>query len=398
MSQFKKITQDILRKLSNNVPQASFSVIFWDGTKENYGAGTPQFILNFKTENAAKRMISSGSLGFGEEYIDGNILVEGDIDKLLQLGSDPSLQNLKLSLGTKINILFHHFKTLNTLINSKKNISHSYDLGNDYFKLFLDKSMTYSCAYFRKENDTLEQAQLQKYEHICRKLLLKKEDTLIDIGSGWGGMLVYAAKNYGIKGVGCTISKEQYEYSKELTKKEGLENRVTFLFEDYRNMKGNFSKLVSIGMAEHVGKKYFPMFIKTIKSLTRLEGIGLLHTMGHEFDMPEEVFTSKYLFPGYYVPSLAEIVNLLGKNGLTITDVENLRLHYAKTLDEWTNQIKEHSEKIKTIIGERLLRLWYLGFKAASVNFRYGTSRLYQITFTNGLNNSLPLTREYLYT
>ena len=199
--------------MSDHLPDISFEVHFWDGDTERFGEDQPEFAVTFATEGVAKSIFRRGSTGFREEYVAGNIEVEGDLKQLLRVGMDPRIQYMKLSLRVRAAVLLQHLRSLNTVKRSPANIAHHYDLGEAFFKQYLDESMTYSCAYFRSEKDTLEQAQQQKYEHICRKLQLKAGETLIDIGCGWGGMLLYAARHYGIAGVGCILSKHQAEYA-----------------------------------------------------------------------------------------------------------------------------------------------------------------------------------------
>ncbi|MDD5008423.1 MAG: class I SAM-dependent methyltransferase, partial [Syntrophorhabdaceae bacterium] len=193
----KKTVKKLLGELSGNLPEVPFEVRFWDGETEMYCNSIPAFTLTFNTKTAVKHIFSKGTLGFGEEYVAGNIDVDGDFQQLVRLGIDPRFQDIKLSLSTRIAIFLQHLKSVNTLKRSPGNIAHHYDLGNEFYKHYLDESMAYSCAYFRSKEDSLEQAQQQKYEHICRKLQLKEGETLVDIGCGWGGMLLYAARHYG---------------------------------------------------------------------------------------------------------------------------------------------------------------------------------------------------------
>ena len=389
----KKTLKKILSTLSETDPNISFEVRFWDGEVLRFGNEEPVFVLSLKTKKAAKRIFASGTLGFGEEYMAGNIDVEGDFKELMHLGTMPAFENLDISFGTKVGILFQNLKTLNSIIQSRKNISHHYDRGNNFYRLWLDESMTYSCAYFRTEKDTLEQAQLQKYEHICRKLQLVKGDSLIDIGCGWGGMLIYAAKNYGVSGVGCTLSEPQVQFAKERISQEGLQDRITILKKDYREIEGVFDKFVSIGMFEHVGKKFIPKFMKKTHSLLKKGGIGVLHYIGKEKFSAADPCTLKYIFPGGYIPLLDETVRAMGKSGLIPIDIENLRIHYARTLDEWSKRFEAYIERIRNLFDEPFVRMWRMFLNGSSAGFRYGTTRLHQIIFTNGLNNYLPLTR-----
>jgi len=393
----KSIVHSLLTQIYQNHPEISFEVQFWDGDKQRFGEGEPETILRFNSKQALKQVFSGGYLGFGEAYMDGGLDIEGDLRQLLRFGFDPAFENLKVSFPFKLRIAWNYILTQDTLRRTPKNIQHHYDLGNAFYRLWLDESMTYSCAYFRHENDALELAQQQKYEHICRKLRLKEGETLIDVGCGWGGMMFYAAKHYGVRATGCTLSKEQYSFVQDKIKSEGLEGRVTVLYQDYRKVAGTYDKFVSIGMFEHVGKKYIPTFFDQVKRLLKPKGIGLLHTIGKDgFSYPDP-WTTKYIFPGGYIPIIDETLHQMGKRKLHFVDVENLRLHYSLTLDEWARRYEQHLEEVRNMFDERFVRMWRLFLNGSSVGFRYGNTRLFQITFTNGLNNSYPITREFLY-
>ncbi|MGD0230428.1 MAG: cyclopropane-fatty-acyl-phospholipid synthase family protein [Syntrophorhabdales bacterium] len=370
---------------------------FWDGDSEAFGNGLPVFTIVFTAEDGAKSIFRRGATGFREQYVTGNIDVEGDFEQLLRLGMDPQVQDMKLSLKTKAAVLLQHLKSLNTTKRSPTNIAHHYDLGDDFFRQYLDESLTYSCAYFRSEADTLEQAQQQKYEYICKKLHLKAGETLVDIGCGWGGMLLYAARHYGVSGVGCTLSEHQARYAEEKVAREGLKKNITILREDYRNLTGQFDKFVSIGMFEHVGRGFIPTFMEKTVNLLRQGGIGLLHTVGKERDTAEDPWTMRYIFPGAHIPILDRVIRAMGRKKLVPLDIENLRLHYAATLDEWGKRLEAHASTIERMFDSRLVRMWRIYLKGSAAAFRWGDIRLYQILFTNGLNNTLPLTRDHLY-
>ncbi|HDZ10643.1 MAG TPA: class I SAM-dependent methyltransferase [Bacteroidetes bacterium] len=393
----KEVVQSLLAQMHRNNPDLCFEIHFWDGEKNKYGDGEPKTVLKFNTEKSVKRVFSDGYLGFGEEYMNGNIDIEGDFQEPLKIAFDPAFENLKLSLLHKLKVLKNYLATRDTLRRTPENIQYHYDLGNDFYKLWLDKSMTYSCAYFKNETDTLEEAQQQKYEHICRKLLLKAGDTLIDVGCGWGGMMFYAVKHYGVKATGCTLSKQQYAYILEKIKQENLQDSVTVLLKDYRTITGQYDKFVSIGMFEHVGKKFIPTFFDHVQNLLKPKGIGLLHTIGKDTASSPDEWTMKYIFPGGYIPVIDEILNAMGRRKLNFVDVENLRLHYSMTLDEWSRRYETHADDVRKLFDERFVRMWRLFLNGSSVGFRFGNTRLFQIAFTHGLNNEYPLTREFIY-
>ncbi|MHB8109889.1 MAG: class I SAM-dependent methyltransferase [Syntrophorhabdaceae bacterium] len=393
----KKHLHELFSALSLQFPDIPFQVDFWDGERSRYGTGIPSFTLGFKNKAAAREIIKRGSLGFGEQYVEGNIEVMGNFQKLVKMGIDPRFQEVRVSPLTKLSIATKRISSMNTLQRSRANISHHYDLGNNFYNLYLDRSMAYSCAYFRDDTDTLEDAQEQKYEHICRKLQLNKGESLLDVGCGFGGMLIYAAKKYGIRGTGCTISPNQAEYARKRIAEEGLGGRIAILEEDYRNLKDKFDKFVSIGMFEHVGKRFIPLFMKQTRNLLKPGGIGLLHTIGKEQDTPFDPWTMRYIFPGAHVPVLDHIMRTMGKEKLVPIDIENLRLHYAATLDEWARRFEQNQQKIKEMFDDKLVRMWRFYLNGSSAAFKWGEIRLYQILFTNGLNNSIPLTRDHIY-
>jgi cyclopropane-fatty-acyl-phospholipid synthase len=327
----------------------------------------------------------------------GDVEIENDLQELFRLGFLINFDEFRLTSWQKIRFFILALLNSDTLRTAPKNISYHYDKGNEFYSLYLDKTMTYSCAYYKSKDDSLEEAQLSKYEHICRKLLLSPGESLLDIGCGWGGMLIYAAQKYGITGVGNTLSKNQYEYAGNKIKELGLQDKITIIYKDYRELSGKFDKIVSIGMFEHVGKKFIPVFFKKVSSLLKKGGVGLLHTIGKDTPSPIDPWTSNYIFPGGYLLSLDEILREMGKNGFSILDVENLRLHYAKTLDQWAENYENNVEKVKKMFDDTFARQWRLFLHGASAGFKYGMSRLYQVLFTKGLNNTLPTTRSHVY-
>ena len=402
----KPVLDNLFKSLSLNFPETSFEVEFWDGTKEKYGSGIKKFKLVLKNKGVIRRILGGGSLGFGEEFMKGNILIEGNLQDLIKMKYGPNFVDFNLSLRDKFKIFYNYLTSLGSTINSKKNVSYHYDIGNDFYFLWLDPTLTYSCAYFKKESDTLEQAQLQKYEHISKKLQLKPGETLVDMGCGWGGMMFYAAQNYGVKCEGYTLSAEQYNYLVDEIRKRNLADLVKIYLKDYRMAEGKFDKFVSIGMFEHVGKKFYPIFFEVVKKLLKPGGTGLLQTIGSSKDKPSDPWITKYIFPGGFIPALQVIINIMNQKDLVFFDIEDLRIHYGKTLDKWLEGFEGNIDKIKGVLikslgsgekAEEFLRMWRLYLNASSVSFKKGNNRLYQITFSNGLNNELPLTREYIY-
>lgn len=402
----KSTLDNLFKPLSLNFPDTPFEVEFWDGAKEKYGSGKKKFKLILKNKGVINRILGEGSIGFGEEFVKGNILIEGNIQDLLKMGYGQNYISFKLSLKDKLKLFHNYISFPGTILNSKRNVSYHYDIGNDFYSLWLDRTLTYSCAYFKKEDDSLDRAQLNKYEYISKKLQLKKGETLIDIGCGWGGMMFYAAENYGVKCEGYTLSEEQYNYLVNEIRKRNLADSLKVYLKDYREARGRFDRFVSIGMFEHVGKKFYPAFFKIVKKLLKPKGIGLLQTIGSSKDKPSDPWITKYIFPGGFIPALQVIVSIMNQKDLVFFDIEDLRRHYAKTLDKWIERFEENINEAKKVLvkslassekAEQFIRMWRLYLNGSSVSFKMGNNRLYQITFSNGLNNHFPLTRNYIY-
>lgn len=377
-------------------PRACFAIEFWDGDAIRFG-NFPEVTLRLKTKDCTNKIIRKGFLGFGEAYMKGDLEIEKDLLKLFRLGFAIDFDNYRLPFWIEFRHLIRSLLKMDTLEQAQKNISFHYDRGDEFYALYLDKTMTYSCAYFVKPDDSLEQAQLNKYEHIARKLLLKPNESLLDIGCGWGGMLIYAARKYGITGVGITLSKNQFEYANRKIEELGLQNQLKVLYQDYRELDDKFDKIVSIGMMEHVGKKFIPTFIQKASDLLKTGGLALLHTIGKDTPSAVDLWTFNYIFPGAYIPTLQEIVKEMGKTGFSILDVENLRLHYAKTLEKWAENFEENIEKIRKLFDETFVRQWRLFLNSTAAGFKYGDSRLFQILVSKGLDNTLPVTRAHVY-
>lgn len=385
---------DAMRRVD---PEARFLVRFWDGDEIAVGDGPPQFTLSIKTREALQRIFGDGFLGFGESYMAGDIEIDGDREMLIKLGHLIDFGNMPLSLKEKLRFLVDFLLSKNSLRKAPKNVTFHYNLGNDFFELFLDQSMTYTCAYFRSPDDTLEQAQVNKYDHVCRKVMLREGERIADLGCGWGGMLIHAAQNYGVTGVGVTLSQPQVDLANRRIAELGLQDRIEVRLSDYRDLDGSYDKVVSIGMLEHVGKDFIGTCVQKIHDLLKPGGVGLLHSIANDTPYPDEPWTMRYLFPGTHVPVLAHVIEELSKRQLSILDVENLRQHYGKTIDFWAESYERNYEQVRERFGDSFARCYRLYWLVSSTSFKYGGNRLFQTVFSKGLNNDLPWTREHLY-
>ena len=367
--------------------------VYIDGTPCCIGEGKAAFKVIFNQAPAMTKLLTSTSLALGEAYMDKELEIEGDLYHALNLFMG---QMHRFSTDTKaLNKLI--FTSLSKK-NQKQEISSHYDIGNDFYRLWLDETMSYSCGYFKTSEDTLYQAQVQKVERILEKLYLKKGMTLCDIGCGWGFLLIEAAKKYGIKGVGITLSEEQKKKFEERIAQEGLQEQLEVRMMDYRDLPKTglcFDRVVSVGMIEHVGRENYELFMKSVKSILNPGGLFLLHYISALEEHQGDPWVKKYIFPGGVIPSLREIMAIAGAQRFYTLDVESLRRHYNRTLLCWNENFQKHREKIRAMLGERFTRMWELYLCACAATFMNGVVNLHQILFTNDVNNELPMTRWY---
>jgi cyclopropane-fatty-acyl-phospholipid synthase len=389
------IARQIFEGALKRVRHGALTVKYWDGKIEKYGEGAPYFALTIKNPSILRAMLKNMSLGFGEGYMNGQIDIDGnpeDIGRILAENAQ-AFKNFALTRGMSL-------RRANRRITQQALVEHHYDIGNDFYKLWLDKSMTYSCAYFRTPDDSLEEAQTNKVEHILRKLQLSSGQTLLDIGSGFGALCLQAARNYGVYSHGITLSREQYEYSVTAAKKFGLTDKVSFELVNYQELaeRGKkYDRIVSVGMFEHVGRANQATYFKILRQLLKPGAVSVLHSITNQVETRNDPWIDKYIFPGGYIPAARQIVDQLPRHEFRLLDYENLRLHYALTLEEWLRRYETHKNQIVKMYDERFFRMWRLYLASSAAGFRYGDLSLSQFVFSNGINNDLPLTRDGLY-
>ncbi|WP_109357332.1 cyclopropane-fatty-acyl-phospholipid synthase family protein [Sphingorhabdus sp. EL138] len=398
------------RFLGSVVTRGSITVAHADGSTEKFGkseTGFPDVAVRLTDKGVMRQILLDPRLGAAETFMDGRLVVEqGDIMELVQLLrankrwerggrlSDPSaFKKVKSLIAARLD-------SINGQRRSKANVAHHYDLSRDLYELFLDKDMQYSCAYWTDPDNTLEQAQLDKKAHIAAKLDLKAGQRVLDIGCGWGGMALYLNQKFGVDVLGITLSEEQLKVAQERAEREGVADKVQFELIDYRDLAerdaGQFDRIVSVGMFEHVGVPNFKTFFRCAANLMTDDGVMLLHTIGR-MGKPgtTDAFTRKYIFPGGYIPALSETVEASEHFRLMATDIETLRLHYALTLREWYKRTVANKEKIVALYDERFFRLWTFYLAGATAAFESGSMCNYQIQFSRN-RHTLPLTRDYI--
>ena len=373
-----------------------------NNVSHKFGNNNPYVKIRLKSKSIERKLFRNPSLHLGEGYMNGEIIIEeGTIEQFIDIVTssydDFIKQNIFFKYYENVSSFLKPFHQVNQLVNSKKNVAHHYDLNEDLYKLFLDKDMQYSCAYFHNPNISLDQAQIDKKNHIINKLKINENMRVLDIGCGWGGMAIHIAKTTGAKVKGITLSENQFATAKKRAQDEGLSEKVDFAIQDYRHENDIYDRIVSVGMFEHVGVKYFKTFLKKSYELLNDSGVFLLHTIGQRGKpTATSPWIRKYIFPGGYIPSLSEILTVCEKQNINITDIEILRLHYAHTLSHWYRNTLNNKDKIVKMFDSRFFRMWEFYLLVSKYSFVNMGNVVFQIQIAKNINN-LPLTRNYIY-
>ncbi len=367
-----------------------------------YGDGNGPRVRVSLTDRATVRHLAvNPELAVGESYMNGTLVIENDdlhgflelIFRNLDDRHRAWWQRAHLKLRTTLRRFMQH----NVGRISVRNVAHHYDLSRELYELFLDADRQYSCAYFRSPDDTLEVAQEQKKTQIAKKLRIEPGMHVLDIGCGWGGMGLTLARNHGAKVLGITLSKEQLAAAQERARAAGLERQVEFRMTDYRELSGQFDRIVSVGMFEHVGLPYFDSYFRSVRDLLSPDGVALIHSIGiSEAPSATNPWIAKYIFPGGYVPSLSEIAASVERQSLWIADVESLRLHYAYTLRHWFDRFVANADKVIELYDERFVRMWKFYLVACEQTFRFRRQGVFQFQISRQVD-AVPITRDYLY-
>jgi len=349
-----------------------------------------------------QKLLFYPDLYFGEAYTDGKITFKnGNISNFLDL----ALQNIGRkntnAVSEFINSIrgsYRYLTNFNFIKKSKMNVAHHYDISDELYFLFLDPLRQYSCGYFKNDGDSLEEAQKNKINHIIKKLNIKENSKVLDIGSGWGHLSMEIAKQAKCQVTGVTLSENQYNYSNAKAKELNLGNQVQFKLMDYREVREKYDRIVSVGMFEHVGRKFYKTFFNKVFEILKDDGIALLHTIG-SVNSPRnpQPWITKYIFPGGYTPSLSEVATPIEKSGLILSDMEVLRMHYAHTLRNWKERFIQNKEKVLKMFDERFFRMFEFYLSSCEMAFRHGDQVVYQLQLTKKIN-AAPSTRDYIYT
>jgi cyclopropane-fatty-acyl-phospholipid synthase len=375
-----------LRRIQESVSTAPLRFVLWDGFELPSSAAAPIATVAFKNRRALFSWIWDPELYFGETFMFGAVEIDGDLVA--------TLEAIYRAFGTSRHRHWWLWQESHDLEAAKENVHRHYDLGNQFYRLWLDREMVYTCAYFPKPEDTLEDAQIAKMDLVSRKLRLHRGDRVIEAGCGWGSLALFMAKRYGVSVRAFNISSEQIAYARNRAKAEGLDHLVEFVEDDYRNIQGQCDVFVSVGMLEHVGLEEFPAFGRVINRSLTSGGRGLLHFIGRNRPGPLNPWIRKRIFPGAYPPALPEVFErVFEPHDLSVLDVENLRLHYAKTLEHWRRRFDNAFREVASMFDDNFARAWQLYLAGSQAAFTTGFMQLYQVVFARGSSKSIPWTR-----
>ncbi|HZR26673.1 MAG TPA: cyclopropane-fatty-acyl-phospholipid synthase family protein [Vicinamibacterales bacterium] len=375
----------MLRRVQASVSKARIQFQLWDGFELNPTAGYPIGRLRFLNRSALYRLLWDPELNFGEAYMAGTLAIDGDLAEVLE--------EIYRTFGDPRRTWRHPYRRHDPRA-ARANVHSHYDLGNPFYALWLDEALVYTCAYYATPESTLEQAQRAKLDRVCRKLRLAPGERVIEAGCGWGALALFMARHHGVRVRAFNISKEQLAFARERAERERLGDRVEFIEDDYRNISGTCDAFVSVGMLEHVGADQYDVFGTLIGRLLTPNGRGLLHFIGRDRSAPLNAWIRRRIFPGAYAPTLGEVCDrILQPHALSVLDVENLREHYARTLDHWRSRFDAAEPTVASMFDERFVRAWRLYLAGSQAAFASGWMQLFQIVFARSGSVNVPWTR-----
>lgn len=385
----------IARRLAKVTGAPPVEFALWDERPVWSPSGEAVGRLVMRDRKALLRVVAQRELGVGDAFAEGGLDIEGDLIEVLRACyaavDSTGPRAFKRALGRLPR------PAPNTLSSSRENIHRHYDIGNDFYRLWLDEQLVYTCAYYAGDDMTLEQAQSAKLEHVARKLRLRKGMEVVEAGCGWGALALHVARHYGVRVRAFNISTEQVALARERAEREQLAHLVEFVEDDYRNIDGRYDAFVSVGMLEHVGAANYAALGDVIARVLKPGGLGLIHSVGRNRPTPPNAWLERRIFPGSYPPSLREAMAIVEPHNFSVLDVENLRLHYARTLREWLARFERSVDAVRERYDERFVRSWRLYLAGCAAAFEANTLQLFQIVFARPENNSVPMTRAHLY-
>ena len=386
----------VIRTLFELGGRPPVSISLWDGRQVVGPAGEPAARVRILDRRALTRMLLTPDVGFGDSYRDGMVEVDGDLVGCLE-AVYRAMVRAHPSLLRRAATVWINRPRPNTLAAARDNIRHHYDIGNDFYRLWLDERMVYTCAYYTHPGATLEEAQLAKMDHVARKLRLEPGLSVVEAGCGWGALALHMARHYGVRVRAYNISRQQLAFARERARVEGLADQVEFVEDDYRHVTGTCDRFVSVGMLEHVGPEHYHELGRVVQTCLKPNGLGLIHSIGRNYPAPNNAWTERRIFPGSRPPSLSEMTRIFEPCNFSILDVENLRLHYGRTCADWLARYQAVEHRVAQMFDERFVRMWRLYLAGSVAAFTTGGLQLFQVVFAPGSSNQVPWTREHLY-
>jgi cyclopropane-fatty-acyl-phospholipid synthase len=373
-----KLDRWLVSRVQRAIDPAPVRLVLWDDTSPYNLVHAPVGDLVIANRRTLLGLITNPDLWFGESYMHGRLQIRGSLRTVVETLS--RFASKHLSWRQRI---MATFTPANTTVAARRNVHHHYDLGNEFYNLWLDREMVYTCAYFATPDVSLDEAQRAKLDLVCRKLRLQPGETVVEAGCGWGGLALHMARHYGVRVQAFNLSREQLEFARGRAAREGLTDRVEFVEDDYRNVSGRFDAFVSVGMLEHVGAHHFSSLAEVLRRTLRPDtGRGLLHFIGRDTPRPLNAWIRRRIFPGGYPPTLAEVTSrVLAPADMSVIDIENLRLHYARTLAHWSERFAAAADRVRADFGEEFRRAWELYLAGSEAAFTTGWMQLFQVVF-----------------
>lgn len=394
---WRAIELAFLRRMLARLGDPPLRVVLWNGAEVAPKASPSIGCLTIHDRMTLWKLAWNQSLAFGDAFVSGRLTIQGNLKDVL---TALFRSMLKTSLDRDWTTARDHHRARGhrrSIARSRESVHHHYDIGNEFYKLWLDDQLVYTCAYFEEPNAGLAQAQIAKMDHVCRKLRLLPGQTVVEAGSGWGALALHMASRYGVTVKAFNLSREQTAYSRKRAEQAGLKGRVEFIEDDYRNISGKYDAFVSVGMLEHVGPENFVELGTIINRSLKVQGMGLIHSIGRNVARPMDPWTEKRIFPGACPPSLREMLEIFERSQFSVLDVENLRMHYVRTLELWLEQFEQNTDTVLQMFDEQFVRVWRLYLAASAATFAAGDLQLFQVVFSRSTNNDIPWTRSFLY-
>lgn len=393
----RRMERWLIARVLRALGDPALSVVLPGGDEVRTSAEPPVVTIRFHDHRTLWQVVWDPRMQFGDAYVDGRVSVEGELVNMLMAMDSAMVRTGRIDSGAKRAFRWLRLPRRNDSVRSRQNVYHHYDIGNDFYRLWLDQQLLYTCAYFAEPALTLEQAQIAKMDHVCRKVWLRPGDTVIEAGCGWGALALHMARHYGVNVRAYNASREQVAYARQRAADEGLTSQVEFVEDDWRNISGQCDAFVSVGMLEHVGLTNYRTLGQVVRRCLKPQGRGLIHSIGRNRPQEMDPWIERRIFPGAFPPALSQFMRVFETSGLSVLDVENLRRHYALTLLHWITRFENNVDEVRRQFDERFVRMWRMYLSGSRAAFECGALQLFQVVFAPDGNHRVPATRRHQY-